>query len=143
MNKKQYAWFVLVALLLSAFAAAIYCRAADNYDDNAVLAIIGEAERETFTGKVAVACGIRNRGNLDGIKGLTSKRVLKHKYSEDTEVTAISAWVVSENPKNCDFIHGATLWENINDFGWPADWDLRKVKLVATIGRHNFYIEKK
>ena len=44
-------------------------------DAQAVRAIVGEAAGESFEGKLAIACAIRNRGNLHGVYGLNATHV--------------------------------------------------------------------
>lgn len=51
---------------------------------------------------------------------------------------AEKAWKLSEHS---NITNGATLYENIKDFGFPKTWDKSKVVKVAKIGKHTFYRE--
>jgi len=97
-------------------------------DASPIKAIIGEAEGEEYTGKLAVACAIRNRGNLKGVYGLNSRRVKEKLYSRDTLIDATLSWEESANPKNCEFIKGADSWDNVV-----------RAKKTIKIGNHYFY----
>lgn len=108
-----------------------------NYDDMAIKAIIGEAKNQGYEGMLAVACAIRNRGNLHGVYGFKAKRVIEHKYSDRTYRLASKAWIDSENT---DIVNGATGWgneEDIDIFKVHTWWS--KEKIVAHIGKHWFY----
>lgn len=85
-------------------------------DQKAILSIIGEGENQGYTGMLALAGAIRNRGTLQGVYGLNAPRVIKRKYSVDTYRTAQKAWAQSAGK---DITNGATHWENINSFGKP------------------------
>lgn len=102
----------------------------------AVNAIIGEAENQGYTGMLAVACAIRNRGTLNGVYGEHAPRVINRKFSEKTTNMAIKAWAESQLH---DITNGATNWENIKAFGCPS-W----VKACVEVFRykdHVFYKE--
>jgi hypothetical protein len=88
----------------------------------AVNAIIGEAEGETYDGKLAVACAIRNRGTLQGVYGERSPRVTKHKYGAKVFVDAVRAWEESRYEANCAFICGAQHWQSEEDWKKHATW---------------------
>lgn len=113
----------------------------DAYGKRAVLAIIGEAEGEGYTGMCAVASAIRNRGTLKGVYGEHAPRVKKHLYSKKTYQMAWDAWGVSMMPSNRASIGGATHWENVKAFGKPY-WASSMVE-TATIGSHTFFKEKR
>lgn len=81
-------------------------------DEDAVKAIIGEAENQGYQGMLAVACAIRNRGHLDGVYGLKSHRVINHQYSHNVEHNALLAWYAS---KNKDITGGASVWGTKED----------------------------
>lgn len=106
-------WMLGFGLLL-----ARGCDVAHAYtDEEAIKAVIGEAENQGYNGMLAVAGAIRNRGSLKGCYGFQAPRVLHHKYSEITYYTAQKAW---EKSKYLDITHGANHWENINAFGTPC-----------------------
>lgn len=109
-------------------------------DKTAVLAIIGEAEAESQTGRIAVAEVIRKRGNLHGIYGINSPRVKAHKYSNNTALLAKSAWFDS---RYTNYSHNADGWGNKSDIekfkrqGW-----FKNCEIVAVIGNHYFWKKK-
>lgn len=102
--------------------------------ENAIKAIIGEAENQGYDGMYAVACAIRNRGTLKGVYGVNAQRVKKQLYSHDTWVKARKAWFDSKNGP--DVTIGSISWENL-DFGEPY-WAKSMTKTVK-IGSHTFY----
>ena len=106
--------------------------------NNAILSIVGEAEGEGYIGMLAVAHAIRNRGHLRGVYGRTSKRVLKHLYSQSSYNMAMRAW--NDSLTTDDLTHGATHWDNIGEFGVP-NWS-DSMTLTIKIGNHTFYKEK-
>jgi len=85
-------------------------------DKNAILAIIGEGENQGYTGMLALAGAIRNRGTLKGVYGIKAPRVVKQKYSKATYRMAQKAWAQS---LKVDITKGADHWENIKAFGNP------------------------
>jgi hypothetical protein len=100
----------------------------------AIRAIIGEASNQGYQGMLAVACGIRNRGTLQGIYGLRAKHIDKEPiWVWDM---AQKAWKESEHNR----IHPATHWENIKAFGRPY-W-VKDMILVYQYKDHNFYLTK-
>jgi hypothetical protein len=107
----------------------------------AILAIIGEAEGETFRGKVAVAETIRERGSLAGVYGLTAPRVLARKYSQKTYEEARKAWKVS---KSTNISKGADGWGNSKDLKKfkKENWFKKNCVVVAKIGNHFFWKNK-
>lgn len=132
--------FLLATALL--IAGCIVSRAAHAYtDEEAVLAIIGEAEDQGALGMTAVAKSILNRGNLKGVFGLTAPRVVKHKYSEKTLVLAEQAWKYAK-ANHPDKKWTATGWGNKGDIeqfkrqGW-----FKNCVITAHISDHYFYKE--
>jgi len=141
---KTYDLFMMYAVLLLTVFGFLFlfkgCAVASGIsDENAVRAIIGEAENQGYQGMKAVACGIRNRGTLKGVYGLNAPRVKKHKYSEQTEAMALVAWETSSDPDECRFLGGARYWENVKAFGKPT-W---ASKMIETYRHkdHVFYKE--
>lgn len=131
-------------------------------DQNAIKAIIGEGESETYLGKVALAYTIINRGTLKGVcavnnviikNGKYYKRVsLKSKYYKRTgnrlrlipkELVSAGklAWEFAKNNPRGDW--SATGWGTKEDIvifkreGWFS-----KCIIVDKIGSHYFYKPK-
>lgn len=102
-----------------------------------ILAIIGEAEGESYQGKLAVAYAIINRGTLQGVYGLRSPRVTGHKYSQNAYNEALNAYKQALNHPLEDITHGAT--------GWGTWQDIQTLKhltgfyVTDHIGNHYFY----
>ena len=132
--------YVLAILLISGCQSPAMAQIQPNL---AVQAIIGEAEAEGAPGMLAVACTLRNRGNLKGVYGLQSFRVTHHLYSQHTLAYARLAWKYSEQADLCQaMVHGAK--------GWGSDSDLIKFKkhawwkrcvITDHVGGHWFYKE--
>jgi len=101
-----------------------------------VLCIIGEAEGEGYTGMLAVAEAIRNRGTLKGVYGCNAPRVRDHKYSQEVLETARQAWEDSEGPG--DITHGATHWEGTK-FKTPS-W-AKYMIVTLELNNQRFYKE--
>lgn len=97
----------------------------------AIRAIVGEAEGESYVGKVAIAEAIRNRGTLKGVYGVNSLRLAKSPkwVWKDAE----KAWRESAHT---NLVNGADHWES-TDFKVPS-W-AKKMTKTATIGKHVFY----
>ena len=116
--------YILIILLIFCL---IHCLVfADEIEQSkAIRAIIGEASNQGYTGMLAVACAIRNRGTLQGVYGLNAK----HVNTEPQWVfnLAKKAWLAS---KSKDITNGATHWENIKAFGTPY-WVASMVKVYA------------
>lgn len=110
---------ICIALGAIIFIGGLINATASETVDNkkAIYAIIGEAEDQGFTGMLAVAHAIRNRGTLKGVKGLNSPRVKLHLYSKKIYDLAQLAWEQSEI--DFDITHGANHWANIKDFNAP------------------------
>ena len=100
--------------------------------NQAIKAIVGEAENQGFLGMQAVAEAIRNRGTLDGVYGLKSSRLKK--APKWVFMQAEKAWEASESS---NLVKGATHWENIKAFGVPY-W-AKSMKKTATVKDHAFY----
>jgi spore germination cell wall hydrolase CwlJ-like protein len=100
--------------------------------EKAVQAVIGEAAGEPFASKVAIAAAIRNRGTLEGVRGVRNQRMIQ---SQTPAVwnAARAAWAQSATN---DVTHGGTHWESSN-FKTPS-WS-RNMTKTATIGRFRFF----
>lgn len=134
-----WACFLAVALFIGGCIAAKPVHAEQVASNKAVLAIIGEAENQDYFGMLAVACAIRNRGTLKGVYGLHAKRVLQHKYSQQTYHLAELAW---KRSSNIDITNGATGWGNSGDlieFGKCKWWT--NCKETFRYKAHVFYKE--
>lgn len=140
-DKVFSAWMVIGSIVLGVFLLVTNCKpanAAEINDADAVKAIIGEAEDQGAKGLLALACGIRNRGSLQGVYGLNAPRVKQNKYSEKVKVQAINAWIASESVENCIFLKGAKHWES-TDFDKPK-W-AKSMKVTFKHKKHVFYKE--
>jgi len=112
---------------------------ADVPTEKAVLAIIGEAENQGYSGMLAVAEAIRNKGNLRQVFGATSKRVLYRRYSQATYNMALLAW---QNSKHTNTVGKADVWGNKSDIiKFSRQKWFKKYKLVKRIKDHYFYME--
>lgn len=104
-------------------------------DNNAIMAIIGEAENQGYEGMYAVACAIRNRGTLKGVYGYKAPRVVKKLYSKKIAEQAERAWYESQYGQ--DVTLGSDHWENVTAFGKPYWAD--SMEKTVKIGDHQFY----
>ena len=93
--------------------------------------MIGESSNQGYKGMLAVACGIRNRGTLNGVYGVNAKHV--DKEPKWVWKLAEKAWKESENNR----VHDGGNWENINAFGKPYWAD--DSKIVYKHKNHVFY----
>lgn len=113
--------------------------------ESSVRAILGEAEGESYAGKVALAYALKNRGKLAGVYGhkAVSKR-FKGYYRGDRRLNekvvkeAQKAWEWANSYPALDPTHGAKHWENIKAYGVPY-W-ARGHKPSVVIGNHAFYV---
>lgn len=139
---RKLLWFVLlwIASLLITVLMLSAASAEEIRKDKFVDAIIGEAEGEPYRGKLAVACAIRNRGNLQGVYGVNAPRVSQHKYSPKVFVDAVRAYEESAHPDMCEFIDGASFWEGT---AFKRPYWAKNMIVTATIGRQRFYKNRK
>jgi hypothetical protein len=115
-------------------------------EDQAVKAIIGEAENQGYDGMLAVSCALRNRGTLRGVFGVNAPRVKKGLYTRGTYLKAKEAWNESKLDEanmtldkygtpilidKCSFMKGANSWENLNAFGKPYWADTCKQTVIV------------
>lgn len=140
-DMKQTAWIIVLLVIITFWIGAIECVFSSYVHASEppvqVRAIIGEAEGEGYTGMLAIAGAIRNRGTLKGVYGLHAPRVRKHLYSQHTLALATQAWIAS---RSLDITKGATGWGSAKDVEifkksswWPS------VYFTAHIGNHYFY----
>lgn len=92
---------ILTVLLITATGTA--CAEIDK--TQAVNAIIGEAEGESYYGKYYLACAIRNKGTLKGVYGGNSKRVINRMYSEKVYYDCVRAWKESNKNRTITATH--------------------------------------
>lgn len=105
--------------------------------NQAIMAIIGEAEGETMQGKIAVAEVIRNRSSLKGIYGVSAPRVVKKQYSAKTLADATKAWEMS---KTSNLTGGAMGWGNSADIRkFKTQKWFKKCSVTKQIGNHFFW----
>lgn len=107
---------VIVVTAVILLAAALICnvQAAEIPEDRAVRAIIGEASGEGYTGMLAIAGAIRNRGTLQGVYGVKAKHV--DKQPQWVWGQARKAW--KESASN-DITSGADHWGSVTlDAAW-------------------------
>ena len=105
--------------------------------NQAIMAIIGEAEGESLQGKIAVAEVIRHRGSLKGIYGVSAPRVVKKLYSAQTLSDATKAWEMS---KTSNLTGGAMGWGNASDIRkFKTQKWFKKCAVTKQIGNHYFW----
>lgn len=105
-------------------------------DDQAVRAIVGEAENQGYLGMLAVAHAIRNRGTLQGVVGAERNLRFVPAWVWDK---ARQAWKSSATGP--DITYGATHWENVRAFGMPS-WADDTMKCTTVIKDHFFFKKK-
>ena len=115
-------------------------------EETAIRAIIGEAEGESYAGKVALAYALQNRGSIRGVYGYKaiSTRLGGYyrgdrKIAEGTVKEAIKALKWANSHPEADTTSGADHWEAVGRFGEPY-WAKSMIKTVK-IGAHQFYKE--
>lgn len=127
---------VLIFLMNTDAEAKTTNKISVNYSHLVALAIIGEAEGESYQGKLAVAYAIINRGNLQGVYGLNAPRVKGRKYSDKTYKEALKAYKQALNNPSKDITHGATHWEGT---AFKTPYWAKSMTETVTIGKQRFY----
>lgn len=128
------------AFLLLGVASCHLAHAGTISNKDAINAIIGEGESESYLGKLALAYTIINRGTLKGVYGLHSKRVLSKAYGRSTYNDAFKAWFWALKHPSRGW--RATGWGNAKDLkvfkrqGWFG-----RYMVTEHIGGHWFYRE--
>jgi hypothetical protein len=123
---------ITITAIITTICSGFKIQADPLTEQNAILAIIGEAADQQYRGMLAVACALRNRGTLVGVVGLHAKHVqLEPPWVWEM---ARKAWI--ESATN-DITGGATFWENIDRFGKP-EW-AKKMHPTVRIKDHQFY----
>lgn len=118
----------------AAVALSTACRSAVSYI-LAIRAIIGEAGNQGYTGMLAIAGAIRNRGTLKGVYGVTAKHISKEpQWVFDL---AKKAWV--ESATN-DITNGATHWGSTKvDGKWIKKMERNGFVKTFEHKEHKFY----
>ena len=138
--------FLSITLILSAPCPDAF---AEIPTETATKILIGEACNLGPVGMQAVAEVLRRRDpsafstlRRKDLDSFIAKQVAWYKSvkKQDLREVARTAWTKS---KHSNITKGATLYENLQDFGFPKSWDRRKVEQVAVIGPHTFFKEKK
>ena len=142
-------WFRSVQFLLyyglvwcSLGSVALFSGCAYSYtQEQAINAVIGEAEGEPQIGKEAVACAIHNRGYLTGVYGLHAPRVVKHMYSPHTYKMARQAVIVAKDQGYCEgLVNGAQYWASLKvDQSWIHKMLAMGYVHTATYGGQAFF----
>ena len=107
--------------------------------------LLAEGASEGAKGMYAIGCVIRNRGgSLKGFAGAKRKDLDAFITKQGPELARLAQNIEKEIfiDNATDITGGATLFENIEAFGFPKSWDKSKVSESAKIGRHTFYREK-
>lgn len=123
------------------FVSMIFClntspAHADVSAHNAIQTIVGEASGQGLDGMIAVGEVLRRRGSVKGFYGF--KAMEKRKEPQAQWDMAKIAW---ERSRTSNLTRGATLFENIEAFGFPKSWNKSKVKFVTKIKDHSFFRE--
>ncbi len=107
--------------------------------------IIGEAADQGYAGMYAVACVMKNRGgDLHGFSAANRKDLSLFCSRQGREIIRqareIERRVFQEHGP--DITKGATLFENIEKYGFPRTWDRSKVIKTVKINSHTFFRER-
>lgn len=132
----------LAFILLLVMAGACFADNARITDSSAIDACIGEAEGETYLGKVMLLYTLKNRGTLKGVYGVKAPRVIKRQYAQVTYNQCAKAWAFVKTHPNPD-------WKGT---GWGNEADIREFRrhkwfkncvIIAHVGKHFFYMENR
>ena len=140
LRDKRLLW-VLIGLGVMVFVALFSGCAYSYTQEQAINAVIGEAEGEPQIGKEAVACAIHNRGYLTGVYGLHAPRVVKHMYSPHTYKMARQAVIVAKDQGYCEgLVNGAQYWASLKvDQSWIHKMLAMGYVHTATYGGQAFF----
>ncbi len=122
---------LFLALLLAFVVLAASVEAGEIPEELAVSCILGEARGESYTGMLAVAEAMRNRGRIKGVDGCGYKAIDKDPIQQ-----AFKAW---EESKTSNTVGKADHWHADYITPWWAKYGTR----TAKIGKHIFYKEVK
>lgn len=140
---------ISLILTIVVLLIVVYCVKTDRKAEPAQTAywkvLLAEAASEGEIGMRAVACVIRNRGGgLKGLYGAQRKDLDKFCQRQGPHFISAAKRIAREvfEEDAPDITDGATLFENIERFGFPKDWDRSKVVQTCKIKRHTFFREK-
>lgn len=124
MQKTPYvtAWAFAAAIgLLGAF---LFIKTRAPMDpQKAALCIVGEAEAESFFGKLVLAHALINRGSFMAVYGCDSKRVRQKLYPRKALIEATMAWTEAvKTHKENDLANGAANWLSVEDYRKGNTW---------------------
>lgn len=112
--------------------------------EQVIRAILGEAEGESYLGKVALSFAILNRGTMKGVYGYKAISLRsgayyrgKRRLSDKVVKDALKAFLWAKSHPEADITNGAKHWENVKAFGEPYWAKGKQPSLV--IGNHAFY----
>jgi hypothetical protein len=118
--------------------------------ETAMKILIGEAADQGALGMQAVAEVVRRRNTASAFSTLRRKDLdvfikkqaawYKSARKQDLYALALDAWKKSAGS---NLTKDATLYENIDAFGFPKSWDKSKVTAVAKVGKHTFFRERR
>jgi len=109
-------------------------------EDKYVQIIITEASGEGEVGMLGVAECLRNRGwNTRGFTGLLRRERDRFVDDQGSRVKSIAYRCIRTALAGSDTIAGATHFESAD---FPTPWWTSEMKLVATVGKHQFWNEK-
>jgi hypothetical protein len=98
----------------------------------AIQAIIGEAAGEPYQTKLAIAGALRNRGTLEGVRGVLNQRMIQ---AQPKWVWAQASQAWAQSATN-DLSNGGTFFESRN-FKRPL-WSIG-MKQTAVVGKFTFW----
>lgn len=104
----------------------------------AVACVLGEAEGESYTGKLILAHALINRGSFMAVYGCDSKRVRQKLYPRKALIEATMAWTEAvKTHKENDLANGAANWLSVEDYCKGNTWmSLCDPRVV--VGNHLF-----
>lgn len=135
---KEYTLWATIMNLIILIVCCASCYAGSINREEAIRAIIGESSNQGYEGMLAVACGIRNRGSLDGVHGLRAP----HVDNEPRWVweQATKAWDESESNR----VHSGDCWgSKVVDKVWLERMEYSdRFERVYEYREHVFYRER-
>lgn len=136
---------ILILIVFIAFLS-FYC-----LNNTVAKVIAGEACGEGYKGMYAVACVIQNRAkirNKSPYEIVTQKNQFASLHNPKLlllylPVIPITNYLSLRIGTLKDITKGATMFENIERFGFPKTWNRRKIVKTCKIGRHTYFREIK
>lgn len=138
--------YPLIAVLAYSFMGTAMAKSPGLPEESAIKAILGEAEGESYAGKVALAYALKNRGKLTGVYG--HKAIILRSGAYFRGDRRLNEKVVKEAQKALQWANshpfddptcGATHWENVKAFGVPY-W-AKDMLETYRLGNHVFYLQ--